>query len=407
MGKIKLDSILLFALSIPFIMNYRISPGDTPLWLFSFIFLFLTGYIVLDLTKLKENLYYRLKHLLLWLVIFATLGSGFYSAIVVRHKVSPVYNIHDIVLQQEAALRFFLDGKNPYATTYFGTLLEQFHYSETETNPALYHFVMEPFYLLFTIPFYYVSVHTFGFFDGRIPLFLLFLSTLVLSVFLIKDKEKRLLFMTIFAFNPAMLSYTLEGRSDMFMFGFMFPALFFLYKNKYSWGGFFMALAFAVKQSAWPILPFYFLYLYFRKKTLKETFKSLVVFVATLTVIISPFYLWDRQAFLDSTISYLSGSVPHSYPISGYGFGALMHQLGFIKDINPYYPFIIWQAIFSIPVLFLMYKYFRKVPTVKNLITFYGIYLFIFWYFSRYFNNSHVGFLSVVFITAYFWPEEE
>ncbi len=406
MKKIKLDSILLIELSIPFIMTYRISPGDTPFWLFSLIFLFLLGYIVLDILGIRENIYYRLKQILLWLVIFATLGAGFYSAIVVRHKVSPLYNIHDIVLQQEAAIRFFLDGKNPYSTTYFGTLLEQFHYSDKETNPALYHFVMEPFYLLFAIPFYYVSVHTFGFFDGRMPLFLLFLSTLILAAFLVKDKEKRLLFIAIFSFNPAMLAYTIEGRSDMFMFGFLFPALFLLYRKKYSWAGFFMGLAFAVKQSVWPIIPFYFAYIYFKEKSLIKTFKNLFSFAAVLIAIVTPFFFWDKKAFIDSTILYLSGSTPNSYPISGYGFGSLMHQLGFIKDVNSYYPFIIWQAAISVPILFAMYKVFKKNPTIKTLITFYGIYLFVFWYFSRYFNNSHLGFLSVVFITAYFWPEE-
>ena len=407
MKTIKLDSVFLFALAIPFIMTYRISPGDTPFWLFTLIFFFLMIYLALDLFKLKEPIYYKYKQIVLWLTILSTIGAGFYSAIVVRHIVSPLYNIHDIILQQEAAIRFFLDGVNPYATTYFGTLLEQFHYSDTVVNPALYHFVMEPFYLLFSLPFYYISVHAFGFFDGRIPLFLLFLFTLILAAILVKDREKRLLFITLLAFNPAMLGYTLEGRSDVFMLGFLFPALFLLHKNKFHWGGFFMALVFAVKQSVWPIFPLYFLYIYFKKKSLLKTFKSLSVFTAAFLIIVLPFLIWDPGAFIASTISYLSGNTANSYPVSGYGFGMLLHEFGFLKDLNANYPFTLWQIIFSMPVLFFIYKSFKQDSTIKKMITFYGILLFIFWYFSRYFNNSHLGYLSMVFIIAYFWPDEK
>ncbi len=194
MKSIKLDSILVFALTIPFIMTYQLSPFDTPYWLFGLIFLSIVGYISLDVININERMYFNLKHKLLWAIIILVIGSSFTSAIVARHKTSPLYMIHDIVLQQEAAIRFFLDGKNPYAVTYFGTLMEKWNYSTTEVNPALYHFVMEPFYLLFAIPFYAFSLSIFGFFDGRIPLYVLFFITLLIGDRFIKDKEKKLLF---------------------------------------------------------------------------------------------------------------------------------------------------------------------------------------------------------------------
>src|SRR5258706_7444812 len=178
MKNIKLDTILLFALLIPFIMTYRLSPGETPYWLFGLIFLVLFFYIIFDLGwfSYKEKTLSLIKNILLWILIFLSIGSAYFAAIVVRHQSAPQYNVHDIILQQEAAIRFFLHGKNPYAVTYFGTPLEKWHYSDTEVNPALYHFVMQPFYLLFPIPFYLVMGHTVGFFDARIPLFILFIG---------------------------------------------------------------------------------------------------------------------------------------------------------------------------------------------------------------------------------------
>ncbi|MDO8621152.1 MAG: glycosyltransferase 87 family protein [Candidatus Levybacteria bacterium] len=406
MKNIKLDSILLFALVIPFIMTYRISPGDTPFGLFGIIFLGLLLYIVLDITKIKDNLYFKLKHIILWLIIVTVIGSAFLSAIIVRHNTAPSYMIHDIILQQESAIRFFLDGKNPYAVTYFGTPLEQWNYSATEINPALYHFVMQPFYLLFALPFYVLSNSLLGFFDGRIPLLFLFLMLLVFADILTKDKDKKLLFLIMLAFNPSILGYTLEGRSDIFMFAFLFLGFYFLYTKKYFSAGIPIALAFVVKQSAWPILPFYFAFIYFKNKNISKTLRDLVPFVITFIAIIFPFLLWNQKAFLDSTIFYLSGTTIHSYPISGYGLGMLLSQIGVIKDLHQYYPFILWQAIIGMPLIAGLIFYLKKSPSVGRLILVYGIFLFIFWYLSRYFNNSHLGYLSVVFITAYFWPKD-
>src|SRR5689334_11328833 len=121
MKNIKLDSILLFALLVPFIMTFRLSPGDTPFWLFGIIFLGMLSYILLDVMSLKALVYSRLKNNLLWALLIGVIGIGLFSAIIVRHQSSPIYNIHDIILQQEAAVRFLLHGRNPYATTYFDT----------------------------------------------------------------------------------------------------------------------------------------------------------------------------------------------------------------------------------------------------------------------------------------------
>jgi len=404
--KLKLDSILLFTLVIPFIMSYRIGPDETPYWLFGLIFLGLLSYISLDLFKLKENTFFKLKQFILWVLISGVIGSAIFSAIVVRHKTHPIYMIHDIIIQQESAVRFLLHRINPYSATYFDTPLEAWHYSDKGVNPALYHFVMQPFYLIFAIPFYLLSNRLFGFFDGRMPLFFLFFASILIAGKLVKDKSKRLLFMILIAFNPAMLGYTLEGRSDIFMFAFLLLGLYLLHTKKYFLAGLPVALSFAVKQSVWPILPFYFAFIYFKNKSLSKTLKEISLFLITFTVIVSPFFLWDPKAFLESTVFYLSGNTSHAYPISGYGIGMILSQLGIIKDAHQNYPFHIWQAVIGLPLAIILINNLKNNLNVGRLILAYGIFLFVFWYFSRYLNNSHLGYLSLVFITAYFWPEE-
>jgi len=407
MKKISLDSVLLFALAIPFIMTYRIGPNDTPYWLFGLIFFGLLLYIVSDMLKMSTDTLFKFKQIILWFLIIGVIGGAIFSAVVVRHKTHPIYRIHDIIIQQESAIRFLLHGRNPYSTTYFDTPLAQWHYSDNEINPALYHFVMQPFYLIFAIPFYLLSANLFGFFDGRIPLFFLFFAMLFIATKLIKDRSNRLLFLILLAFNPAMLGYTLEGRSDIFMYAFLFLGFYFLNNRKYLIAGIPIALAFAVKQSAWPLFPFYFAFIYFKNKNIKKTVQDLLPFIVTFAGIVLPFFIWDSKAFLDSTIFYLSGNIQNGYPISGYGWGMILSQMGIIKDANQYYPFQIWQVIFGIPLLIILIKNLRKNLTVNRMILVYGIFLLVFWYFSRYFNNSHLGYLSVIFITAYFWPDDK
>lgn len=401
--KLSLSSILLFALVTPFIMTVSLSstPGVTPYWLFSLIFLGISGYILCDL--FPEYIYYKtLKLSLLCVVIGLVIGAAFIGTIIARHKTAPIYQVHDIILQQEAAIRYLMVGKNPYQETYFGTPMEQWNYG-SEVNPALYHFVMEPLYLVGAVPFYYLSNHTLGYFDARIPLYLLFLALLIMAYFLPKDFDKKLSFVILLAFNPAMLSYIYEGRSDMFMFPVLFAGFILLYREKYTLSSILIACAFLIKQSAWPLFPLYAAYLYYKKRNLK----SLIPFILVFLIGTLPFLLWNAQAYIDSTIFYLSGNGMHSYPISGYSLGMLLHELGVIKDVHGYYPFMIWQMIIGIPVLVVMLIYLKKHKTIQTLWILYGLFLFLYWYLSRYMNNSHFGYLTMIFITAYFWPSDE
>jgi uncharacterized membrane protein len=222
---------------------------------------------------------------------------------------------------------------------------------------------------------------------------------------LVRDEEKKRLFVILLAFNPAMFSYILEGRSDMFMYPFLFLGFYLLHLKKYKLSSVPLALAFAIKQSAWPLLPLYLMFVFF-KTNIKETSKVSVVLLITFLIVVLPFFVWNQKAFLDSTVFYLSGQTQHSYPISGYGFGMLLYEIGIIKNLEQYFPFTIYQFIFSVPVFVFLFFYMKSHRKVNSLITAYGLLLFVFWYFSRYFNNSHLGYLSLVFITSYFWPEK-
>lgn len=402
---VRLDTLLAFVLIIPFILSHGIWPRSTPYLFFGSIFICLLLLVFFDVNKISKKTYDRSKNIIIWLLVGSIISGAFISEIILRHESLPTFRIHDIILQQEASIRYLAVGKNPYSENYFGTPLEQWDYSSNDKNPALYHYVMEPFYTLFAIPFSIISGRLFGFFDGRIPLLFLFFTSLIFSQVLIKDGERKRAFLLLFAFNPAAISYLIEGRSDFFMLGFLLPALFFLSKKKTYLSVLFMALAVCVKQSVWPILPFYFAYFWFKEKNRREIFKIVSLFCLVVGIIILPFFFWNPKAFIDSTILYLSGNTQHAYPISGYGFGMILNQTGIITNVKDYFPFVILQTLFGLPLFVFLLKYQKKNNSVKNLIFLYAIFLFVFWYFSRYFNNSHIVYISTLVTMVYFWPD--
>lgn len=392
-----INAVLLFALSIPVVMKYRILPvTGTPYWLFGILFAILTANVIISLCRPKLE---KLKSFFMWSAIVIVIGGVTVTAIMDRSKTAPVFGVHDIIIQQEAAMRFLIEGKNPYKETYFQTPLAAWPYDElgqTAVNPALYHFVMPPWYLLFPFAFYFVSLPILGYFDGRIPLlFLLFATLSVLSRWF-KSKDIGRLAVILTALSPAVLDFFIEGRSDGFVLFWLVAAFCLLEKRKLTLSAIMFGLAIVSKQTSWFALPFYFYYFWILEK--KDIIRSLIVFLVTIVMVAGPFLLWDAGAFIESTISYLSGTAPHSYPIFGYGLGMLLYSSGLIKDTHAYYPFVLWQAIFGIPVALLVMRWILRKPLMSRLLIGYAVTLAVIWYFSRYLNNSHLGYLSSIFI---------
>lgn len=390
-----IDTVLLLALSLQWPLKYRIFPMEgTPYILFGIYFVLLFVYAALG----KK---WRVKLVVLFAIIGIAAGGPLVTAIVDRSRVAPVFGVHDIILQLEAAMRYLIGGINPYAATYFGTHMEAWKYAELgkdAVNPALYHFVMPPWYLLFTF-FFYPFVKIFGFFDGRLPLLFTYFGTLAILAVWIKDYQKKILAITIVAFHPVMFDYLLEGRSDYFAFFWLLLALFFWQRKKFVVAAAVYALALLSKQTIWLSLPFVLFYARSKRPLV------LGAFIGTIALILGPFLIWDAAAYWESTVAFLQGATPVSYPVAGYGWGMVLYQFGVIKDIHAYYPFIYWQIGVALPVLFfLMHWLGEKLSTARLLIA-YSIFLFVFWYFSRYFHNSHLGYISLVLSVGYFLEE--
>lgn len=402
-----LDLVVTVLLALPLPLKYKIFPMEgTPYLLFALFFIFLLCMMLLAmfshrLKKIGEHVKTLVFLGLLAITLFAVMGT----AIVDRKTTSDFYSVHDIILQQEAAMRFLLEGKNPYKETYFGTPLEKWHYAEDGkevVNPALYHFVMPPWYLIFPFSIYIFSIPLFGFFDGRLALVFCMIGIILVLLRWFKSQGFARLAIAMVLLLPAGVDYLIEGRSDVFaLFWFLF-SIFLLEKKKFTLSVIVYGLAFLSKQTIWFSVPFYLIALWSENKLhTKRFYWYIFVLVATCTLLVAPFLLWDAGAFINSVILYVSGGTANGYPISGYGFGMVLRQFGIIQNSHGYFPFVIFQLGLGLPVIALGIWYFLKKPSISRLLFGYAMTLSIVWYFSRYFNNSHVVFLAQLFVLSY------
>lgn len=393
-----LDALILFICSVYIVTQYRILPiVGTPYWLFGILFILLT-----------VNLFTRekWKTIMFWAILSIVLVGTTITAIVDRHNTAPIYGVHDIILQQEAAMRYLLDGKNPYKETYFNTPVEMFNYDESgnteAVNPALYHFVMPPWYVLFPIFLYGFMMPVFGFFDGRIALLFCLLGLIILILRWFKNKTTGRLAATLIAFGPGMFQYFIEGRSDMFALFWFVWSLYLLEKKKLLFSGIVFALALLSKQTVWFAVPFYFAYQWFKEKRM-----NVLAVAGTFLLFTVPFLVWDAKAFIDSVILYLSGGTATGYPVSGYGLGMVLYELGIVRDIHAYYPFILWQIGLGVPAIIYFIRYIAKQTRISRMLIGYAVTLMVVWYVSRYFNNSHLSYIGSIFILGVLKAEDE
>jgi hypothetical protein len=411
-----LDAVILAACSIPLVMSYRILPVDgTPYYLFAVIFGLFIANILFSLRFNPKNLAYfqKFKNIFTAVILTLVLGGVMWTAIADRGKTAPGQNdnVHDFVLQLEAALRFLGQNKNPYYETYFNTPMAMWHYSELgkdAVNPALYHFVTLPWYVVFSYPFYFISMRTIGYFDARMPLLFCVIG-LGLGIYLLfKHKELGRLATIIVLLNPATVNYLIEGRSDLFVLFWLIFSLVLLFNKHYRWSALVFGLAMISKQTVWFLLPLYLGYIWIiGKRSWLFVARSALIITAVSAVLCLPFLIWNAKAFIDSVIFFVSGSTSHGYPVSGYGLGMILYDARVIKNIHDYYPFFLWQAIFGGLSLIIGFLWMRRKLSINRLLISHAVSLFIFWYTSRYFNNSHIAYISALFILGMLKESDE
>jgi len=364
-------------------------------------------YLVISITKIKLSwtTIHRAKLLLLLLIIALTTVLSTANLIYLRTQHQPHEYIHDHPLQIEEAIKFLLAGENPYTKDYLDTPMSK--WNGWTTNPALYHLASLPSAIFLPLPVFFLGQQLFGWFDYRI-ITLLFLVIASFSVYkLIKRKDFRLIALMSLWLNPLFTPHFIFGVEDAVFLGVVLLSLLLIKKKMISLSLLLMAIAVAEKQSAWFIFPFYFYYLHQKGHFNKDGWKKILIFFGTILVIVGPFLLWDWRSFIQDIYYYASGALATSYPIKGFGISPLLVERGIILGVGSYFPFWIPQVLILTPLLIWLLTAQKRQQTLGQVMLNYGMLLWVFWFLSRFFNNTYVGLLSVIFtIGGLLWLEQ-
>lgn len=341
---------------------------------------------------------FGLKVAAVWFVILLYVFFPTVVAIIYRHNTVPYLYIHDGAIQVEEAVKFLLAGKNPYTESYVPTPMAQwpFHEPGVLTNPGLFHLIYLPFLLIASVPFYIGSLAWLGWFDQRF----LYLGMLGLSAIMVPrvgaNPRDKLAALMVLALNPLFVPFFIEGRNDIVVSFWLIVVILLVQRQRLVWAGIALALAAATKQTSWFLIPFFAMYITGTGKASDLVHRARVLLPAALVLaaILVPFLVWSPGAFLDDVINYQSGIASGAalYPIKSLGLGSLALGSQWIHRNTDVFPFWWFQVAFGGAGTIVMLYYQWRHNTLAQMLLNYAILLFIFSFFSRTFNDNHLGF---------------
>lgn len=335
--------------------------------------------------------------------------------ILLREGSGPASYTHDGgVIQTEATVQYLLAGKNPYTEDYVDTPMAEWGFSEYRT--ALYHYPYLPWTFIFSAPFYLLG-QAVGFYDQRIVYLLLFVAMLLTATRLAEGASSRLALTAVLALNPIMALDVIFGQNDVFVLAWIVFALAawrtgMRQRTAGQQGGRWLALsalcfglACASKPTAWFFAPFYGLLLVEDNAHLRQAgwrglwpalptiLKRASPALAVFLVLLLPYVIWDAASLYDDVWRWSSGQGPTGYQIWGWGASNFVLGLGLVNNRFDQWPFWIVQTAAAIPVLI----WFMTRQMRRNVLTLacwhYGLFLFIFFYTSRFLNENYLGYI--------------
>jgi len=366
-------------------------------------------YLLIDELVRAEQTRYRIKLILIWIVVILTVFAPSLKLILLRQGSGPASYSHDGgVIQTEAAIDFLLQGRNPYIEDYTGTPMAEWGINEFRT--ALYHYPYLPWTFLFSAPFKVLASATIGWYDQRFVYLLLFAMTLLLLPALGRGRMNRLLLVMLIGLNPIMGSDLIYGQNDSFVLAWVVLSLWLLAQRAQTEAGkgrtwasaAAFGLACASKPTAWFLAPFYLFLVaggdptdLWRKPRawLSRAWRATWPALAVAILIIGPYVIWNPAALYDDVWRWSSGTSATAYQIWGWGASNLVLAFGWVKSRFDYWPFWMPELAVGLPLLLaLLWRQVRENTTARALWG-YGLFLLAFFFVSRFLNENYLGYI--------------
>lgn len=373
----------------------------------------------------------RSKTVLVWAIIALTVLAPALKLLLLRHENLPHSYSHDGgVIQTEAAIDFFLAGRNPYVEDYRNTPMAEWGLPEFRT--ALDHYPYLPWTFVFSAPFKGLSDRLLGWYDQRFVYLLVFVVGLALAARLAPASRPRwrLALLMLLGLNPIMGLDVIFGQNDLFVWAWIVLALWLLRRQSQAAGrggqsqrrrdlAFFLpavafGLACASKPTAWFMAPFFALLLVRDEvhewrdilpalpSMLRRGWPALAVFV----LLLAPYLVWDASALVDDVWRWAAGTSATHYQIWGWGASNFVLAFGGLTSRFDPWPFWAPELLITLPLLLWLGWRQARLNRLNAATWHYALLLFGFLYASRFLNENYLGFILAFLAMGYFVHEE-
>ncbi len=357
------------------------------------------------------------KYTLLWIIILTLVILPTIKMITLRHESLPHAYSHDGgVIQTEAAIDYFLTGKNPYVENYYKTPMAEWGFEQFRT--ALEHYPYLPATFILSAPIQLTTNALWGWYDQRFTYLILFILTLVLALKLTEIRYEDALGLTmILGLNPIMGLDVIFGQNDVFVLSWLVVSAWFLYRKNWLWSSIFFGVAAASKPTAWFLTPFWTLAMLdiphisisqmFNRHVLLRGAKRIAPAVGMFLLLTLPYIIWSPNDFFDDVWKWAAGTADTHYQIWGLGFSNFVLLWGHLPDRFAYWPFWIPELLISLPLLlFLLVKQLNNNNSGSAF--WHGAILLLgFSYFSRFLNENYLGFILALMALGYYIGERQ
>ncbi len=323
-----------------------------------------------------------------------------------RRQFGPASYVHDNAILIEEGVKQLLSGHNFYTADYRGTALAawqggQFYDATSQTwfpNPALFHYITLPFYTLGSAAVAVVSLMVVGFYDQRFT-HLLALGLLAGAAWTLpRRRQDRISYLIVLLLNPLAVAAITMGTSDIFVLAWLIAAIAAFAAGRGTLGAVSLALAATSKQTAWVVLPLVAAYWWWAEPRRR---RELLWLPGLALAIIAPFALWNWPAFWDDVYRYPAGTLPTSYPIYGLGLSVLLQLVGFPPSPRAYFPYSLLQLALAGPLLAVLLWWQRRDNTMARAVAGSAVFLLVFWWLSRFFNENYLWVVVALLATEY------
>lgn len=392
----------------------------------------LLAYLVIDLLAADRPrsapAAQRAKLALVWLIIAFTVLLPTVKLALLRHENLPHSYSHDGgVLQTEAALDFFLAGRNPYVEDYRDTPMAEWGLPEFRT--ALDHYPYLPWTFVFSAPARLASEAVLGWYDQRFVYLLVFVAALILATRLTPPSRPRwrLALLMLLGLNPIMGLDLIFGQNDLFVWAWIVLALFllprtvrsspltvhrspFTVNHSHFWlSSLAFGLACASKPTAWFMAPFFALLLVWDQidswRAIPRAIPAMLrrgwPALAAFALLVGPYLLWNAAALIDDVWRWAAGSSATHYQIWGWGASNFVLAFGGLSSRFDQWPFWIPEVIVALPLLLWLGARQARRNTLAAACWHYALLLFGFLTVSRFLNENYLGYILAFLAMGY------